>query len=216
MSQTYPSIGANDKVVNSRQRLLDRDDTIRSCFEGTAFPSNPVIGQLCYRSDLGVLYQCKALEPDDWEPMSAGLLAGLVIDPNASGTTETIIATHLLGASAWSGNKRVVKIQALALSADNGNVKQMKLYFGSTLVAESYAPAMPRNMPLSIDAVVVRKTSTSQVARAIFMGRGALDMEQFLVDASEDLSQAVTVSVRASGDQAGDIILKWFSVEIIG
>lgn len=216
MSQTYPTVTANDIVADSRQKLLDRDDSIRSCFSATQFPTGPVVGQLCYRTDQSVLYQCKAVDPDRWEPLSAGLLAGLIIDPNASGTVETVIATHDLGTNTWDGNKRVVRITALALAADNANAKQIKLYFGATEIAASQPDESPRNVPLSIDAVIVKKTANTQVARAIFMGKGAFDMEQFLTEPAEDLAQSVTVSVAAVGGEAGDIVLKWFQVEVIG
>ena len=52
MAQNYPDIPSTETLQNSRQKLLDRDDALASCFSGTTFPTGLVsIGMLCLRTD---------------------------------------------------------------------------------------------------------------------------------------------------------------------
>ncbi|MDX2233790.1 MAG: hypothetical protein NW200_04760 [Hyphomonadaceae bacterium] len=76
MAQTYADAPSTEKIRESRPKLLQRDDTILSCFSGTAFPTSPapVEGQLCRRTDLNVLFQYSGTA---WEAllfMGAGAL----------------------------------------------------------------------------------------------------------------------------------------------
>lgn len=57
MAQGYPDIPASDKIVDSRPKFLERDDTLRSEWSGVVFPSAPVAGQRCFRTDLNASYQ---------------------------------------------------------------------------------------------------------------------------------------------------------------
>jgi hypothetical protein len=59
MSQTWNQINGGDKLAQSRQDIVDRTETVKSNFSGTAFPATNVVqGQFCYRTDLNQLYQC--------------------------------------------------------------------------------------------------------------------------------------------------------------
>ncbi len=78
---------------------------------------------------------------------------------------------------------------------------------------QAFADGYAHTLPWSIEAIIVRKAAASQVARAVYFGDG---LQQFLVDATEDTTQPVAISVTASGAAAGDITLKWFQAEVIG
>jgi hypothetical protein len=60
MSQNFkstpPTLSTN--IFQDNVDQINNDNTLRSCFSGTAFPTSPepVYGQLCYRTDQGVLY----------------------------------------------------------------------------------------------------------------------------------------------------------------
>ena len=74
MAQTYPDIPSTKTVRDSRQDILDRDEAIRSAFSGTTFPStNLVVGMLCFRTDLGQLYQLTVASPVTWTRVPLGV-----------------------------------------------------------------------------------------------------------------------------------------------
>ena len=67
MAQNYPDIPSTETLQNSRQKLLDRDDAVASCFSGTTFPTSGLtVGMLCLRTDEQKLYQLKSMAPDVW------------------------------------------------------------------------------------------------------------------------------------------------------
>jgi len=64
MAQNYPDISSTETLQNSRQKILDRDDAVASCFSGTTFPTSGLtVGMLCLRTDQSKLYQLKATTP---------------------------------------------------------------------------------------------------------------------------------------------------------
>lgn len=67
MVQSYPDIASSDDLTSSRQRILDRDDAIKSNFSGTSFPTtNLIVGMECYRTDLGIKYVLTSTSPTTW------------------------------------------------------------------------------------------------------------------------------------------------------
>ena len=67
MSQTFQDISPTERLRDSRQKIIDRDEAIRTCFAGESFPAaNLAVGQLCLRTDEGKLYQLKGLSPTNW------------------------------------------------------------------------------------------------------------------------------------------------------
>jgi hypothetical protein len=82
MPQVYNDIPSTDTLSASRQKLLDRDDALRSNFSGAAFPTTGlVVGMFCFRTDQNILYQLKDLTPTWIQVVS---IAGAVaIVPNA-------------------------------------------------------------------------------------------------------------------------------------
>ena len=64
MAQTYNDIASTDTLSASRQKILDRDDAIKSSFSGTAFPTtNLLVGMTCFRTDENKLYRLKDTTP---------------------------------------------------------------------------------------------------------------------------------------------------------
>lgn len=56
MAQDWTTLSGSDKLKNSREPINENFETLRSGWEGTAFPTNPVKGQRCFKS--GVWYTC--------------------------------------------------------------------------------------------------------------------------------------------------------------
>jgi len=68
MAQNYPDIPSTETLQNSRQKLLDRDDAVASCFAGTTFPTAGLVeGMFCYRSDEKRLYQLSDAVAITWK-----------------------------------------------------------------------------------------------------------------------------------------------------
>lgn len=70
----YEEVDGADYVKDSRPVLLARDEELRQCFKGTAFPTSPaaLVGQLCFRTDLGQHYRCIDDDPVTWEVVGTG------------------------------------------------------------------------------------------------------------------------------------------------
>ena len=67
MPQTFGDVLSTDLIRDSRQPLLDNDNTVRSCQAGTAFPTTDLhIGMLCYRTDEQKLYTLTSTGPSVW------------------------------------------------------------------------------------------------------------------------------------------------------
>ena len=73
MAQGYQNFPGSQTVAVSRPLIEERFETLRSQFSGTAFPvadadtPAPIVGQTCYRTDLGALYICTDATTPVWE-----------------------------------------------------------------------------------------------------------------------------------------------------
>src|SRR5262245_36209453 len=102
MSQSFPDVPAAEAKKDSRPNIVARDETLRSCFSGTAFPTTPapIEGQLCYRTDLDQTFQYRE---GDWRALSHR-----IVDFSASGTWTKLpglvaIKLELWGAAGGGG-----------------------------------------------------------------------------------------------------------------
>jgi hypothetical protein len=83
MAYAYLNVAGTDVVADTRDDMLNRDDALRECFKGTAFPVAggsmlaPIEGQLCYRTDLGLLYQCTNAATPTWAVVNAAYFLAL-------------------------------------------------------------------------------------------------------------------------------------------
>jgi hypothetical protein len=81
MAQSYPDIPATDSLSASRQKLLDRDDALKSNFSGTAFPTTGlVVGMTCFRTDQNKLYMLKDTVPTWLEIANVAGSANLAVN----------------------------------------------------------------------------------------------------------------------------------------
>ncbi|MCA9325433.1 hypothetical protein KDA23_05230, partial [Candidatus Saccharibacteria bacterium] len=104
MSQSFPTFNEAAGQDDVRTGLLNqrtRTDTLRSSFEGTSFPSSPVVGQVCWRSDTDKFYICTSISPsDNWEQILWGTPIA-VADGGTGATTQSGARTALgLGTAA--------------------------------------------------------------------------------------------------------------------
>lgn len=66
MSQSYSSLVGTDTLTASRTIINNNLDALLSSFSGTAFPSSPVVGQHCLRTDQQKIYVCQSTGPSVW------------------------------------------------------------------------------------------------------------------------------------------------------
>lgn len=65
--QNYSNIPTSEKLKDSRSRINDNFDSVKSDFSGTLFPTlNLSVGQNCYRTDLRKLFKLTQINPDVW------------------------------------------------------------------------------------------------------------------------------------------------------
>ena len=92
MAQSYNGIAGTDAISGSRTDITGRDDAIKSCFSGTAFPTtDTVVGMFCYRTDQEKLYELRSTGPDTWVE-----IANLASPPlsKAGGTLTGFLTLH--------------------------------------------------------------------------------------------------------------------------
>lgn len=118
--QTYPTIASTRTLKLSRQDLLDRDDSLKSSFSGTAFPTTDVlVGMLCRRTDLGALYQLVSTGPDTWSEIPVGL--PLPVTKGGTGATDAATARSNLAVLGLAGGTMTGQIIGRAHGASNTN-----------------------------------------------------------------------------------------------
>lgn len=100
MAQSYPDIPSSDQLVASRQKILDRDEALRSSFSGTTQPSSPVVGQFWLDTDESPmkLYQCVQITPSVvFREIPFGTLSALATANPAALVVDLIATTQ----TAW-------------------------------------------------------------------------------------------------------------------
>lgn len=98
MSQDFPTFNEAAGQDDVRTGLLNqrtRTDALRGMFSGTAFPSSPVLGQHCYRTDQSKEYVCTATTPSVvWSEFRIGTVS---IAQGGTGATDAAGARTALG-----------------------------------------------------------------------------------------------------------------------
>lgn len=129
MAQTYSSILATTKLVDSLTPLLNRDDASASNFSGTSFPStNLLLGMFCFRTDQLKLYQLTALTPT-WTlvyDLSTGSMtaaaASAVPWSGVSGKPTTVAGYGISDALKKTGDSATGKINFVASAAGAASI----------------------------------------------------------------------------------------------
>lgn len=65
--QNFSAITSGETLLNSLPKINNNDATLKSLFEGTAFPTTDlVLGMPCYRSDIDALFVLEQVSPAIW------------------------------------------------------------------------------------------------------------------------------------------------------
>lgn len=137
-------------------------------------------------------------------PTSSVLFSSMqVVESN--GNNETNLLEYNLKSNFLRFDKSFVEIDAYGQFASNDNYKQIKIYFGSTLVFSSDAIAI-NSGSWSCQIKIVRVSSNSQkIITRMLSDNGTLFNKFILVSSANDLTKDNVVRFSAVGFQSGDI-----------
>ncbi|MGE0701282.1 MAG: phage tail protein [Hyphomicrobiaceae bacterium] len=196
MPQSYPDIEPTDKIKDSLAPIEQRDDTLRSLFEGTSFPDNPVLGQPCFRSDESTLYICASIDPSDvWIPIGIELPLSI-----ANGGT---------GATTASGARTALGLGSIAtLNADNvtltgGTISGTGITVGDAAFTLQDTDDVTRQAKFDLGGITSGQTRTLTVPNA----SGTL----MLADAAQTVTNKTisgannSLTVRLANDVSGTL-----------
>lgn len=126
---------------------------------------------------------------------------------------ETTLWQYVLPAGALDTDGRGIRIVAALGMAANANNKQIRLYFGSTLLFDTGALSV-NGSPLRFDATVVRRSASAQVGSAAAWWASGYDSK--LVFPAESATGAITIKITGQNGTAvaNDIVFHAAVVEL--
>lgn len=133
-------------------------------------------------------------------------------------TTETTLFTFSLPASVLNAVGKAVRITTWGNTANNGNAKTIKLYFGATNFATALTISQVTDW--DVNGLVSYITNTTQAGFGqLLEGSDANANPGFLTRAmnpTETLSGAVTIKVTGTGGATNDILCFGMLIEVLG
>lgn len=154
---------------------------------------------------------------------SSGVLAlpGALINTNVTPTgnvlaVETNLASYSLPSNSLSIDGDFIDIQCYGTFAANANNKQLRLYFGSTLIFDTGAVAANAGS-WEIKASVAREDLADQLTIASIISSNALITPTTnLTDPSESLNTPILIRITGTGVANNDILGRGFNVKWFG
>lgn len=130
---------------------------------------------------------------------------------NVDGSEDDLITYSLPGAT-LATNTDAVEIEAFGTLAANGNSKEVKIYFGATVLFDS--GAAPQNGgDWNFKAKVIRTGAATQIASTIQVANAiSYQTSSLYTTPAETLSGPVTIKCTGTGVAVNDIIEKYLSV----
>jgi hypothetical protein len=137
------------------------------------------------------------------------------VTPVSNGTTvETDLMTYDLPADTLSANGMAIDVLAFGTSANNANVKTVKVYFGATVVL-SFTVADTAT-PWRVRMHVMRTGAATQVATADATGTTGTGVLGGGAAPAEDLTTDTTIKVTGQSDTASaDLTQVALSVRLV-
>jgi len=156
MAQTFRATlpTADTNIFQDNVDQINNDNTLRSLFSGTAFPTNPapVIGQPCYRTDLNMLY---IYTSTGWKEISriGGLLDAITNLENtkvtgpASATDDAVVAySGTTGKLVKNTTKKVADIVVGPASTASDTIAIFNGTTGKIIKSSGYTIAQVRDI----------------------------------------------------------------------
>lgn len=132
-------------------------------------------------------------------------------------TGENAIASTSLEANTLLGTWSTVKFRIAVVTANNGNTKTLRLYFGSTLLA-TFTCLTSQSAVVIVEAVLHRTGSNAQKVTGYFMnpqiGGTAHKIESFSATATETDTAAKSFYLTAQGSSTNDLVCESYHHEL--
>lgn len=207
MAQDFTVLDTSNAMSVQVSYINDNQDALRSCFSGTSFPTDPTPenGQLCFRTDLGVMYRYNG----GW-----GALGTTMLDTNTTqvgnvGTGEDDLISYALAAGIMSANGDTVRFSAAGTFAANANNKTLKVYLGSTALFSTGATGF-NGTDWSIEGQIIRTGASAQKAIVRFISSdSALAVSCDYTEPTEDTTGALTLKLTGEATSDDDIVCEF-------
>lgn len=186
--QTYNAIAATDFLSDSRQNIADRDDSIKSSFSGTVFPTTSLlVGMKCYRTDLKKLYVLTSTGPDVWiELADFNAATGLAPQATRLATTRAISLTgDVTGTANFDGTAAASIAATLANS-------------GATAGAYAYPSSVTVDAKGRVTTIAASGFTPANATRNLTAGTGLLGGGNLTADRSFSVDLATAAQWRAA------------------
>lgn len=131
------------------------------------------------------------------------------------GTGEDNLIGYTMPANTLGTNGDYIEIDAFGTMAANANNKQLKLYFGSTVIYDSTSLAVD-DADFSINCKIIRTAESSQKCIINIMSNNAtLPTTSIYTTTTESTSGSITIKCTGEGVSDDDIVqegllIKWF------
>lgn len=120
-----------------------------------------------------------------------------------TGAAETTLFTHTIETGTLSQASTTIHIFACGTTSANANTKELKLYFGSTVVFDSGAIVL-NNKDWVFEAQIVRTGGASQTIWSTFQANGNSPVVD-VATAAEDLTLNKTLKITGTATTSADI-----------
>ncbi len=119
---------------------------------------------------------------------------------------ETTLESTTVSQGTLSKSESSILIFACGKTATNANAKTIRLKFGTTEIFTTGAQAF-NNADWTLQAEIVRTSSTSQIAWIQFFATSTLTQKVTVTTASVDLAQNQSITITGEGAGASDVLL---------
>ncbi|MCK5583347.1 MAG: hypothetical protein KAI33_06130, partial [Elusimicrobiales bacterium] len=134
----------------------------------------------------------------------------------AADTAEHELITYALPADSLSANGKGIRVKIWGTTANNANVKTIKLYFGSTAHVSNDVTASPDNVHWEFEMMVFRTGSNAQDATGYGTLGSVLQSTKFAAYTETD---TVAITIKVTGQSGtgtlNDIVAEGMIVEFI-
>ncbi len=132
------------------------------------------------------------------------------------GLGEDNLITYSLPANSLSSNNKAVRITAWGTTANNGNAKTLKVYFGATAILTHAFPLSLANV-WRVQAEVVRTGSNTQDAIATMIRSIMTQVESDIEFTTPTATDSAAITIKCTGEATAnnDIVQEGVAVEFI-
>jgi hypothetical protein len=134
----------------------------------------------------------------------------------AANTTETDLWTYTLPANALDQDGKAIRVTTWGTTAATANTKRMRLYVGSTLVADNGATAA-NNLSWRHTVLIIRTGAAAQVNLGEYQIQNTVSATAGHVASTADTTAAITIKLSGTNGTAAanDIVFRGALVEAL-